>query len=259
MGGYKGVSETTIRYPDYVEEHHGIFLDLVADERAIAIVNSPYDDYEALATEVENALFGAGYIISDFPSLYDMFGKFMAGLDVDALFDQIFADSTSGAIISNLISEHASMLSDDLENDALPRFVTGLRDINSVMSSTFVVGKAMMETQREKEVSKFSAELKYRMIPVAVDRWKTHLNWNTNVVKTYLETMNQAVDTMVKIRNQDIAVDARDILWPLEVLKREGTALGALTEAQTTEEALPLWKSVVGTAAGIASVVAMFT
>ena len=50
--------------------------------------DSPYLDYEGIA--IEAAFFSAGYTIASFPSLYDMYGKFMAGLDVDTLFSQIF-------------------------------------------------------------------------------------------------------------------------------------------------------------------------
>ena len=249
MGGLSPQTENRIRYPPYQEDHHIVLLDEVTAARIAATPNSPYADYDPMETEIEAALYGAGYIISDFPSLYDMFGKFMAGLDVDALFDQIFADSTSGAIISNLISEHAGTLSDDLENDALPRFVTGLRDINSVMSSTFVVGKAMMETQREKEVSKFAAQTKYNMIPVAVDRWKKHLDWNEDVIKRYLEVMKQAVNTQTEVRDHDMSVAAADTLWPLSLLiNYEAKAVGAISNAVTETESIPVWKEIVGAA-----------
>jgi len=45
-----------------------------------------------------------------------------------------------------------------------------------VLSSSFVIGKAMLETARTKALSKYDAELRHAMLPVAAARWQTHLS-----------------------------------------------------------------------------------
>jgi len=234
--GGSGDSTTTVRFAPYIESYHENFL---ADMAFLVdylddVGMSPYGVFTAW--DVEDAFFGVGYMISSFPSLYDMYGKFMAGLDVDALFDQIFLDSTSGPLITNLVSEQAVELSDDIEQVADPRFVTGMRDINSVVSSTFVVGRAMMETARTKALSKFDAELRYRMIPVAADRWKTHLMWNEAVPKLYAEMIKLYVSARMDAENHSLEIAAKHALWPITVNLHMGNALGALTGAKTVTE-----------------------
>lgn len=232
MGGGSsggGDQETTLRYAPYVEAHHQTFLNIVANERDAVLDESPYENYTAIA--YEDAFFGAGYTMASFPSLYDMFGKFMAGLDIDALFTQILNDSLDNAAIANAVSVHATELSDDLEQDAKPRFVTGLRDINSVLSSSFIVGKAMMETSRTKALSKYRSELDKAMIPIATQRWQAHLDWNKTVVMTYAEVMKLYFSAAMDLDNHNYGMVARDRLWPFEVLEYNRAALGALQGA----------------------------
>ena len=229
--------ETTTRFADYIENHHATFLDIIAEKAHTIMDLSPFSNFTDI--EVEAGFFGSGYVLSSFPSLYDMYGKFMAGLDVEYLFDQAFEGTTDGAIVHGLISEQASELSYDLENDIIPRYEVGMRDINAVMSGTFVIGKAMLETKRMKELSKFSAELRYKMIPVSVERWKTHLDWNKQVTTTYIDILKLYIDTTLATDSHNYEMHAKDSLWPFTVLDYERVALGCLTGAtkQTSDVA----------------------
>ena len=186
-GGGSKSGKTEIRYAPYIESKHTSFLTALQGFRIAATGNSPYANYTDI--EVEDAFFGVGYAISSFPSLYDMYGKFMAGLDIEVLYDQIFEDTVNSPVVSNLVAAEAALIDDEININSLPRFQTGMRDINSVMSSSFVIGKALIEDTRTKMVSKFSAELKYRLIPVVQDRWSKHLDWNKGVIGAYVELM----------------------------------------------------------------------
>src|SRR4030067_906846 len=135
-GGSSSSGKTEIRYAKYVEDHHKAFLDIVSSERASAIHSSPFTGYVYI--DYANAFFGLGYVISNFPSLYDMYGKFMAGLDIETLFTQILDDSINNSAIDNRVSVHAVDLEDDIIQNADPRLVTGMRDINSVIASSFI-------------------------------------------------------------------------------------------------------------------------
>lgn len=231
-GGGGGDQETTIRYAPYVEDKHSAFLLSVATHREAVEDDSPFTGYADIV--VENAFFGAGYTISSFPSLYDMYGKFMAGLDIDTLYDQLFEDTVNASEVNELVAAEATLLDDDIEANVLPRFETGLRDINSVVSSSYVVGKASIEEARVKSISKFSSELKYRLLPVVADRWKTHLSWNDGAVRTYAEIMKLYYSAKMDVDDANYAMSAKDKLWPFTVLDYERAALGALQSATKT-------------------------
>jgi len=195
--------------------------------------SSPFAGY--IDIDVDNAFFGAGYLISSFPSLYDMFGKFMAGLDVEVLFAQEFEDTVNSPVVSDLVAAQSAMMDDDILINSLPRFQAGMRDINSVMSSSFVVGKAVIEDAKTKALSLFNADLKYRLIPIAVDRWKTHLEWNKNVVGLYAELMKFYYSAKTDVDETNYAMAAKNRLWPFTVLDFERAALGALQGATNTK------------------------
>lgn len=252
--GGGGDSTTTIRYAPYVEEKHKSFLDAVAGHRTSLTDDSPFVDYEDI--EVEAAFFGAGYTISSFPSLYDMYGKFMAGLDIDVLYSQMFEDTVNAPEINNLVAAEATLLDDDIEANVLPSYLVGMRDTNSVMSSTFIIGKALIKDTRVKAIEKFSAELKYRMIPVVSDRWKVHLGWNKDVVMNYAEIMKLYYSAKMDINDANYGMSAKDKLWPFTVLDYERACLGALQGAtKTTSEvagASQSQKAIAGALSGAA-------
>jgi hypothetical protein len=235
-GGSSSPSYTwsEIRYAPYVEARHSDFLNSVYSARVRAISNSPFVAYTDI--EVDDAFFGAGYAISSFPSLYDMYGKFMAGLDIEALWTQEYNDTINSPVVNALIAAEGALIDDEIETTSLPRLQTGMRDMNAVMSSSFVVGKSLLEDTRTKVIAKFSADLKYRLIPIAQSRWQTHLDWNKQVVSIYAEIMKLYFSAKTDVDEINYAMAAKNILWPFTVLDFERAAVGALQGATNSKQ-----------------------
>jgi hypothetical protein len=238
MGGGGGSSSnpnttTRIYYAPYIETEHQTFLSLMATKRDAVINSSPFVGYTDI--EVDDAFFGVGYLISSFPSLYDMYGKFMAGLDIDALWTQTMEDTVNSPVVANLVTAEAAFLDDDVETTIIPRLQTGMRDLNAVMGSSYVIGRAIIEDTRTKNVAKFSADLKYRLIPEARTRWVAHLDWNKLVVATYAEIMKLYFSAKSDIDEINYSMATKDKLWPFTVLDFERAALGALQGATVSK------------------------
>ena len=229
-GGDGGDTETTLRYAPYIETQHSSFLNDIDSYVTSAIAQgSPAADY--IDIEIDVAFFGAGYALGSFPSLYDMFGKFMAGLDIDALYDQIFEATVNSPEVNNLVSAEASLLSDDIEENAIPSMQTGMRDLNSVMSSSYIVAKSLIESTRVKMLAKFSADLKYKLTPIALSRWSEHLKWNSQVTSQYAEVLKFYLMAIMDMKDFNYSMHARDRMWSLEALEYQRAALGALQGA----------------------------
>jgi hypothetical protein len=228
-GGGSGSGKTTIRYASYIEDKHEDFLDTVANYRADLTDESPFADYEDV--EVDDAFFGAGYTISNYASLFETYGDYMLGVDIDALWTSVFADTVNSPEVDAVIDAEMALMDDDIETNTIPRMQLGMRDINSVLGSSFVVGKAIIEDARAKALAKFDAEIRYKLIPIAESRWRSQLQWNQQVVTVYAELMKlyYAVKTDVNEANYSFA--AKDKLWPFTVLDFERAALGALQGA----------------------------
>jgi len=228
-GGSSSGGTTVIRYADYIEARHAPFLAATATYRDSVIANTPYNGLEDIPVDV--GFFGAGYVLASFPSLYDMFGKFVAGMNIEALWEEIYASTINSVAVNSLVSAESALMSDELDTTIMPRFQAGMRDLNAVMTSTFIVGKALLEDTRQKALAKFSSELRFRMLPVAQDRWKTHLAWNQEVINSYANIMKHFFTVKHGIRDSNYSLQMKKSLWPLTVMDFERANLGALQGA----------------------------
>lgn len=253
MGGGGGGGGTNwnynfIHYAPYIEERHSSFLNTIFARREAVINASPFSGYNDVV--VDEAFFGGGYLIGNFPSLYDMFGKFLAGLDIEVLWKQLFEDTVNAKEVTDLINAESALMDEEIEQSSIPRFTLGMRDINSVMSSTYVIGKAMIEDTKVKALTKYAAEARYRLFPIAHERWNMHLQWNQNVIRTYAEIMKLYYSVKMDIDEANYSMKAKNLLWPFTVLDYERAALGALQGAQSSRSSNPAGASTAQKAIG---------
>jgi hypothetical protein len=241
MGGGGGDTQTTIRYAPYLEYMHQEALNLVNwasddltrnwlfDNRGSTTLDDPYKSYIDL--DIDDSFFGTGLLMTSYTSLYEMFGTHMSGLNVETLYSDIFDDVINGSEVADLISQEAVSLSDDLDNEVIPRFEAGMRDINAVMSTSFVVGKAMLETARTKALAKFAAEVRTRMIPLVAERWKTQLEWHKQIVDTLANFMKFYFMARNEIDAYNREAYLKHLLWPFTVYRYRMEVLGVLQNA----------------------------
>ena len=235
MGGGSSESDNTVRFAPYLEDVHKMILNGGGGTAPItnlmatfngAIGNSPYGGVSALA--IDNAFFGSGYTVSSFPSLWDMFGKFMGGLDVHVLWNKIYEDTVQDAEISSTIAAHAALLDDEIQTSVLPRFNAGMRDINAVMSSSYVIGRALIEDARVKSVNKFASEIRIRAVDASVQIWSKHLSWNEAVIKSYSDLFTLYIRAKLDSDRDNMEYGTKDALWDLSLYENVRAMLGAL-------------------------------
>lgn len=226
MGGSSGGStKRTLRHAPYLEHAHHEFLDVMRAQRNIAIAASPYADYTF--EPIEEDFFGVGYLISNFPSLYDMFGKFMAGFDVDGMWNKAVASILSPEEVQENIQEQVKLIDDRIILHDLPEYQHQMRDANAVVSSSYVIGAAMMEDERVKSISKLSLEAMTALIPKAEEKWINSLNWNQKVIKRYALTMRDYFSVRIATDDMQYGMAHKNLVWPLDVLDYEARGLAA--------------------------------
>jgi len=229
MGGGSSSDSGVTRYAPYIEKKHDAFLVNSQAFGVIAKNNNPYSDYVDL--NFDDAFYGAGYVMASFPSLYDMFGKFMAGLDIEVLWDQVLGDVQNNDTIQAVVIAHRNIIDADIQSSKMPRFKEGMRDINAVMSSSFIAGKAMILKEGVRDLVEFDANLRYKLIPVAAEVFSKHLAWNMGVVSSYLEVMKLAILTKFDTDTTNYGFARKNVMWPFTVLEQERANLGALQGA----------------------------
>lgn len=262
-GGSDGDSENTLRYAEYFEAAHKNILNNfgvdVITKSVFAAINeafgqSPYSEHQVISPD--DAFFGSGYSVTDFPSLYDMFGKFMAGVDVHNLWEQTYNGLFASPTVNTAIDSHAALLADDITQNIYPRFEAGMRDIGAVNSSAFAVGRALIEDSRIKSINEYSAKLQLGLLETSSRMWGEHLNWNKNVIAVYYELVNAYHSSLRDANAQNLEMRHRDVLFDLSLYEYGRAMLGVISGAQGTvqpEGPSQLEKSASGALGGAAA------
>lgn len=231
-GGGGGDSTTTIRYAPYLETAHKALIDQGNTEVSALINNSPFAAFTVVNPDA--AFFGLGYTISSFPALFDMFGKFMAGLDIEVLHTQLITDSIYGSPLSDAVAAQSAYLDDEVV-DSYTRLSAGARDINAVMSTGLMAAKADIEDGKLKAINKYAADLKVKFTELGHQRWEKHLAWNDNVVKVYsnlnqlyFSTSNNYVSAAGKLAESNA-------VWPFQVLDYQRTIVACMSGATNSK------------------------
>lgn len=272
MGGGKGGSgdsEQTIRYAPYLETAHSQLLNHEGSDTPIisfvdafnaAVNSSPYGGYEII--DIDEGFFGMRtddpsltYEIKNYPSLWDMFGKFLAGLDVHDLWGQIYSDVVNGSEIENAIAAQAVDVQDSIDTAIMPKFLAGMRDINSVMSSTFVIGKAIIQDAHVREINKFATQMRVHAIDVSADLWTKHLEWNRSVIDIYSKVFELYYKARIDMDRVNLEYQAKDEMWNVNLFENARAILGAMAGSAATtsgNEPSQLQKSLGGVMGGAA-------
>lgn len=254
MGGSSssGNSSKERRYAPYIEMRHISFLSLTATHRDIMIDDSPYAGHSDI--EIDDAFFGTGYLISNFSSLYDMFGKHMAGLDIEEPWDTSLDRIVSAEEVEEGIAEKIKLVDDEIDKVELPSFQVGMRNINAVGSSSFVVGRAMVEDKRVKLHASVSLEMRAELLSNVGDELLTTLNWEKKIVTTYAEVMKVYYMYKPVVGDSNASYNTRNLLWPFVVLSFEGAALSTMQSVMSwNRKAEPRKRSAISTGLSVAS------
>ena len=134
----------------------------VVDLMVASIGSSPYSAMTAY--DPDTSLDAMDTAVSGFDTLVatidyeqdweDAIDAAVAKLD-GAVFDDTYVTSE--------VTAFGNELDDQIENIVLPRFKGGMRDVGAVMTSAFVVGQAIIEGMRNRDVAKFSADLRFKL------------------------------------------------------------------------------------------------
>jgi hypothetical protein len=253
MGGNSSntsqTNQATLRFAPYIEGKHSDAINTAALNREATINNSPYSDYSA--PDIDTAFFGIGFSLSSYPSLFDAFGKNMAGLDIDALFSNNFSEKFESSLADNVLESELSILDDSIEQDQNNRILA--REHNACNSSSFVIGIANIEKDRIKKTTDLRIELKYSLIPGVVDTWTATLNWNKSLVTVYAESLRDYFVCKQGIDEAKYRKITENTIWPLTVLDFERSIFSAMRGSRSSNTLTKKERSLLSKALLIAS------
>lgn len=195
-GGYPPNPNHYIMYAAYVESWHNTWLSAVNTHWGYSVANNPYGAYtfpydpdtdlDAMLAALNaycNVLLNFHNTSLDIDVVADAFDKAKAVHDyvpqtqflahLAAIDDTIDDELLDTDRIDTAVNEYSEQLQADIEEKTLPAFEAGMRDINAVMSSAFLIGEALIFAEKNRNVAKFRADL---MLAQWSDRNKALIN-----------------------------------------------------------------------------------
>jgi len=224
-GGGAGV----VDYPAHMKTYHGRILDhsgvdtitsSMTDIMNVAIGSSPFALATAYDPDADIATMVAS--VGDLETLINLLS---AGTGLDALIAGVL-DQTR---IDDAVTEFSDDLGARLIAEVLPRFESGMRDINAVTSSAFAIGRAVIEDGQTRQVAKFSSEIHLksfgddaiRVIGLKLDYQKalSHMTVEANRIKVVAKS-EEAVE--------NLSIDEADATWDISVFQHGANMLAAI-------------------------------
>jgi hypothetical protein len=236
-----GGSSGAVSHSAYLESVHADWLNStgadtitssMTDVMDAAIGNSPwtgvnaYDpDADVAAYEVELAAFKL----------------LLAGLsdtvDWAALYAQaaLTLDGPAEAALLADTAAYAAIIDDNINTVTLPRFRRGMQDINAVQSSAFVLGEAVIEGFKTREVAKHTSILRLDVNArklTAVEHMMTMMGrriaWNEGYSKTIIEASRIKLVAKKEEADKNLLIDVTDAKWDLEVFQYGANLLASI-------------------------------
>jgi len=277
MGGSSGGgSSGKVDYPTYMKEWHKDVLgsgalggDDVTGVMAAALGASPWAgavafDPDTDITAWEAAITGFDAILAgidptvDWATLFVQAGASIAVADVAGV-----AGITEALITADSLA-FSSNLDDEITAKVLPRYEGGMRDINAVVSSAFVIGEGIIEAFRTRDVAKHESALRLSAASenanidlkvagmniqkdIAVTGMEVeatsqmiriflqNIAWEESLTKMVVESRRIKIVAKSEETQQSLEYDVADALWDLEVFKYDGNMLAAIGSASVSE------------------------
>ena len=238
MGGSSSSGDSTkeTRYAPYIEEKHISFLDTVVANRNTMIPGNPFLGYANI--DAGSAFFGVGVSLSTLPSIYDVFSAAVLNLDIDRIWDSIFERMMGRDEINESVNDAIKTIDENIDKKVIPDFMVGMRNINAVCSSTFVIGKSVIEDSRVKQTMGVRLSAKEGIISNIPGCFNGELNSRSDKVKRYASIIKEYFLWKTDIDDANYTMAVRKALWPFTVLSFEGAAIGTMQGTKAWQKSM---------------------
>jgi len=228
-GGGGGGTSGAVSYPGYMEEIHEDWLrqtddtiDLsITDVMNSAFGNSPFTTLTAYDPTTE-----VGNIISAPNGLETLVNLLSSGTTLDTLISKVLDESR----IEDSVASFSADLSARADAEIYPRFEAGMRDINAVMSSAFVVGRSLIADQITREVAKYENNLRYKAWgDDAIRVIGMKLEYEKAVAQLLIDSNRISIVAKKEEADANAKLDEADATWDLEVFQYGANLLASVS------------------------------
>lgn len=255
MGGSSGGgSSGAVIYEPYISSVHADWLDRTSTDN----ITSSITDLMNTAIGATNPFAGVTSIdpdadITTFQAAVNAFSTFVLAIDPENNWESYIGSATSYIDASVLdettltadIAANDAIIDDRITSDILPRFQTGMRDINAVISSSFTLGQSNIEAFAQRDKNKYASELRLsnykQRNTMIIESTKDILNLFIQKTEYYKIANHYLVEAariktvmLVEELEQQTVYDEKDALWDMSAFQYGANVMAAIAGAATT-------------------------
>jgi hypothetical protein len=215
MGGSGGGGQSgAVDYPGYMKTKHESWLNDIDSLIDVAIANNPY----------EGPGWGEGwYVYNPEEDLYEMI---MALDDFEAFLDGLDAG------VDDEAAAFGAILQSRIDTDTIPSFEAGMRDINAVQTTSFIIGKAILYARKDEQVAQYLADLSGRFRQQTIEQRRL-------LATHYVEVLRLGIVAMKEHHDEYMEFETAAAKWDLEMYSYGGNMLAAIGGARAPGIAKP--------------------
>lgn len=251
-------------YPSYMTDYHEDWITAIS----AAIGSSTFPTLTVYDPDTDLAAM--------LTAITTTFKGYVDAINEHTDYDTIYANATNladtyfdpAAYITARVTAHSTTLDTELNTKIYPRFLAGMRNINAVLSSAFVIGQAAIAQDKLDKVAKFQADMELQVISKRVEviqaiasemlRIKLQqLEFRRAIAAMQLDyyrlSLSAKEDEYVETKSYEI----EKLKWPLEKYKYGANLLAGITggvsgtaAAEGSKSARIIGSALSGAAAG---------
>jgi hypothetical protein len=158
---------------------------------------------------------------------------------VDAAVAKADAAVFDDTYINSDIAAFRVKIDEQIVNTVLPRFQAGLRDVNAVMSSAFVVGESIIEASATTDVTKYGTDLRVKLVLQRNDFIQkgveailrdlyADVESTKNVAHYTIEANRMGIASLKDKKDEENTILVKDGRWDLETYQYGCNLLAAI-------------------------------
>lgn len=237
-GGGGGGGSGAVSYPSYMETTHSGWLTEVQLGINDAKVNNPF-----IGAVAYNPSTPIAEIEATLDQVENIVGLISTAGDISTLTSQAITAIDLHLMPESHLIAAVKAFSDVMDNEVevktLPRFKAGMRDINAVQSSVFVIGTANIEAERARTVGTYAAELytKQQLARVEVTRSFVEMLQRAkfqeaevwmNFLRSKIDSMRIKIVALKEQADQNLSIEENEVRWDLDVYQHGANMLAAI-------------------------------
>lgn len=246
--GGGGGTQGSVRWPTYFETWHGQLIDdaqtdelnssMVAEmNTALGVGGNPFTD--AVAYNPSTAITAMQANIDSWQTTLSAISPSTMWHDnmvvAKAAYDDHVFSTTKIAAAETAFN---NILDAEYADSDLPRFQRGMQDLNAVMSSAYVTGKALMDAKIVLKKAQFSAELRLQsykdetnfVAQSAGPVNQFYIGFNDlfhRVLTTQLEVRRYEIVAQKEATDQNLKIEEAEATWGMDVFLKGANVLAA--------------------------------